>query len=147
VAHGGLSRVLLAAVALSGGRFKVPKVGKLVFADVSWEGESLILSYRERGTGFGATIAFTGRSARTLARVLEGTRVTKADEPARIELAAEVRDHVQGKAKRIGTLRDRIAEVLDNFHGRTTHELAELIAEVLDDIQKPTRVQGAKPAA
>lgn len=78
--------------------FTMPRAGNLVFMDVSWEGDSLVLRFRERGTGAGGTIALTARSARTLSRVLDGTRVTKSSAPARIELAAEVRAHVQGRS-------------------------------------------------
>lgn len=78
----------------------MPRSGPLVFCDVSLEGQSIVLSYRERGTGLGATIAFSRRSARTLARILEGTRTTKSSEPARVELVAKVRDHVQAPARR-----------------------------------------------
>lgn len=74
----------------------MPKAGPLVLCDVSWEGESIVLRYRERGTGHSATIALTRRSARTLARILEGTRVTRNTEPATIELTAEIRNYVQG---------------------------------------------------
>jgi hypothetical protein len=65
--------------------------------DVSYEDDVIVLSYRERGTGHGATLAFTRRAARTLSRMLEGTRITKAREPAPVELCAEVRNHVQGR--------------------------------------------------
>lgn len=70
----------------------------MLLMDVSWEGDSLVLRFRERGTGAGGTIALTARSARTLSRVLDGTRVTKSSAPARVELHAEVRAHVQGRS-------------------------------------------------
>lgn len=78
----------------------MPRAGPLLICDVSAEGEALVLSYRERGTGHGATIALSRRSARTLARMLEGTRSVRSSEPARVELYAEVRSHVQGKPHR-----------------------------------------------
>lgn len=75
----------------------MPRSGPLLLCDVSSEGDSVVLSYRERGTGHGSTLAFTRRAARTLARMLEGTRVTKSREPAPVELCGEVRHHVQGR--------------------------------------------------
>jgi hypothetical protein len=68
---------------------------------VVWEfvrdGDVVLVAYRERGTGRGATIALTPRGATTLARLLDGTNDTDSDEPARAELLAEVRTHVQGR--------------------------------------------------
>ena len=75
--------------------FDVPRQGPLVVFEVSRDGGSIVLSYRERGTGLGATLAFTRRGTLTLARILEGTRVTSSSEPARVEIVAKVRDHVQ----------------------------------------------------
>jgi hypothetical protein len=105
----------------------VPKAGKLLFVDVSWEGDRLFFSYRERGTGFGGTITFSARSARTVARVLEGTLVTRHEEPARLELGdSDVRQHVEGRESlehNPGTSKVRIeltgAEVLEHVKGRT----------------------------
>lgn len=78
----------------------MPRSGPVVFCEVTLEGQSVVLSYRERGTGLGGTIAFTRRGARTLARVLEGTCVTETDEPAQLQLVAKVRDHVQAPVRR-----------------------------------------------
>jgi hypothetical protein len=75
----------------------LPRSGPLLMCDVSLEDDVVVFSYRERGTGHGATLAFTGRSSRTLARMLEGTRVTKSRSPAPVELCGEVRQHVQGR--------------------------------------------------
>jgi hypothetical protein len=72
----------------------VPRSGPLVTWEFFREGDVVLLAYRERGTGNGATIALTPRGATTLARLLEGTNDTESDEPARAELVAEVREHV-----------------------------------------------------
>lgn len=77
----------------------MPRAGPLLRWEASRESEDggppvIVLSYRERGTGRGGTFKLTSKGARTLARVLDGTRRCADDDPVEVFIQGEVLSHV-----------------------------------------------------
>lgn len=73
----------------------VPRSGPLLRLSVRRVRGTVLLSYRERGTGRAATLALTTRGAGELSRVIDGTRVCVTDKPAELELLGEVRERAE----------------------------------------------------